>query len=242
MSRYQNGKIYTIRNQVDDEVYVGSTCMPLHKRFYEHKNMKKFKKTGMKLYKHVDFLDGWDNFYIELHEDYPCENKNELLRREGQVQRELKASLNKNIAGRTQKEYYEENKETIAGKRKKYNEANKDKIKEKSKIYYEANMETIAGKKKKYREANKDKIREKSKIYCDANGEKKRKYMKQYAKENRDIINLKHKQYRDANKELIKEKKKIRIQCECGAYSTSSHMTRHKKSKKHIEYMESTYN
>jgi hypothetical protein len=38
-NKYQNGKIYTIRNKnVDTLIYVGSTVQPLHKRFYEHKH------------------------------------------------------------------------------------------------------------------------------------------------------------------------------------------------------------
>ena len=37
--RYKNGKIYTIRYRGDDSlVYVGSTCLPLYKRWYSHKS------------------------------------------------------------------------------------------------------------------------------------------------------------------------------------------------------------
>jgi hypothetical protein len=37
-NKYQNGKIYTIRNKNDETlIYIGSTVQPLHKRFYEHK-------------------------------------------------------------------------------------------------------------------------------------------------------------------------------------------------------------
>ena len=33
-NKYQNGKIYTIRNKNDDNlIYVGSTVQPLHKHF-----------------------------------------------------------------------------------------------------------------------------------------------------------------------------------------------------------------
>ena len=37
-NRYQNGKIYQITNNIDDMVYIGSTCLPLRKRWYNHKN------------------------------------------------------------------------------------------------------------------------------------------------------------------------------------------------------------
>ena len=36
-NRYNNGKIYQIINNIDDMVYIGSTCLPLRKRFYNHK-------------------------------------------------------------------------------------------------------------------------------------------------------------------------------------------------------------
>ena len=31
---YNNGKIYSIRNTIDNDVYVGSTTQPLSKRFF----------------------------------------------------------------------------------------------------------------------------------------------------------------------------------------------------------------
>ena len=51
-------------------------------------------------------------------------NKEQLNKREGEIIREI-GTVNKYIAGRTLKEYYEDNKE----KRKEYRETNKDKIK-----------------------------------------------------------------------------------------------------------------
>ena len=35
---YNNGKIYQILNNINDEVYVGSTIQPLCKRLYKHKS------------------------------------------------------------------------------------------------------------------------------------------------------------------------------------------------------------
>ena len=37
MTRYQNGKIYEIRTDFSEQVYIGSTCLPLAKRFFNHK-------------------------------------------------------------------------------------------------------------------------------------------------------------------------------------------------------------
>ena len=41
-NKYKNGKIYTIRNRNDDSlIYVGSTVLPLYKRFSGHKSARK---------------------------------------------------------------------------------------------------------------------------------------------------------------------------------------------------------
>ena len=34
---YKNGKIYCIRNTLDDNIYVGSTTQPLSKRMVKHR-------------------------------------------------------------------------------------------------------------------------------------------------------------------------------------------------------------
>ena len=41
MCDYENGKIYKIVNDVDDDIYIGSTTQPLCKRFGDHKAMSK---------------------------------------------------------------------------------------------------------------------------------------------------------------------------------------------------------
>ena len=96
---YQNGKIYKILNIVDDDVYVGSTCQSLSQRMSKHRwSMKTNHHTGMlndKINEH-----GIDAFYIELIEDYPCDNKEQLNAREGYHIR-LTGTLNNRIAGRT---------------------------------------------------------------------------------------------------------------------------------------------
>ena len=38
-NRYTNGKIYQITNNLNDMIYIGSTCLPLRKRWYNHKNV-----------------------------------------------------------------------------------------------------------------------------------------------------------------------------------------------------------
>ena len=64
-----------------------------------------------------------------INENYPCENKELLNKREGEIIREI-GTLNKCIIGRTRKEYLEASKEKIKEQEKEYQIGNEDKIKE----------------------------------------------------------------------------------------------------------------
>ena len=223
-TRYENGKIYTIRNHTDDEIYVGSTCLPLSKRLYNHKLLCKHNRCNMKIYDHVDKLGGWDNFFIELHENYPCETKNELLRREGQVQRELKASLNKRIAGRTYNEWHEENRATIQVNQKNYREANREKLTEQSRQYWEKNRETLKENMKLHQQKNKEAIRAYKKEYADIDI-------------NKGKIKEEQQRYQEVNKDKIREQRKAQIECECGSIVRKAEISRHKRTDKHKKLM-----
>ncbi len=159
MNRYQNGKVYVIRNSIDDLVYVGSTCMPLYKRWYKHKNRCNDLNCNYKLYQHMRDLD-IENFYIELYEDCPCDNKEQLTRREGEIMRQLNAQLNMRVAGRNKKEYYKENQKKI----KEYYHNNSEKILKQKKEYYQKNKEAIKKYNREYYLKNKLKIKEKNKL------------------------------------------------------------------------------
>jgi hypothetical protein len=184
MPDYSKGKIYTIRCRTDDSlIYVGSTIQSLAVRWGGHKTTSKTEKNKKNLlYRTVN--DNWNDWFIELYEVYPCENIEQLNKREGEVIR-LIGTLNSKIAGRTKKIYYEDNKDDILIRNKEYYEDNKDDILIRCKEYYEDNKDDIAIKHKKYREDNKDKINEK-------------------------------------------------ITCECGCISTKIHLSRHKKSQRHL--------
>jgi hypothetical protein len=189
--RYQRGMIYTIKNITDDtKIYVGSTMNNLSKRFYTHKSDCKSGKR-ISLYSYIENND-WSNWYIEWYEDFPCNSKKELNRREGQVIREI-GTINKQIAGRTVNEYREDNVDKI----KKYYKENIDKIKEQKKKYYKKNIDIIKEKVKKYRKENIDKVKEKQKKYREENIDNIKKYrednankIKKYREENADKINF----------------------------------------------------
>ena len=145
---YQNGKIYCVRNHVDDDMYVGSSCQPLSKRMAWHRDArKKEAKKHYKIYQKMNTL-GVENFYIELIENYPCEHVEQLTRREGELIRELKPSLNKRVEGRTEKEWREDNKEKLKRDKKERAQNNSEKVLEYSKRYRVENNDEIKRKAK----------------------------------------------------------------------------------------------
>jgi len=166
MPDYQLGKIYTIRCRADDTlIYVGSTTQPLYKRFHSHKRDSEEERCkNMLLYQKIN--GDWDNWYIELYENCPCNTREELLKREGEVIRKI-GNINIRIAGRNKqeymKEYYENNKAKKNEYQKEYNENNKARIAE----YKEKNKTRLAECKNKYMkeyyEKNKARIAENNK-------------------------------------------------------------------------------
>ena len=206
---YKNGKIYCLRNYLNDEIYIGSTCQSLSRRMaYHRQDSIKQNRQRILIYKTMTEL-GRDNFYIELIEEYPCENLSQLTRREGELTRELKASLNQKIAGRTPEEFKLECPDKIKisqlNRRKRYNEKNQEKVKVYVKEYYKQNQETILENRRRYRELHKEDINKKKREYYINNREKMIERDRQYKEMNREKIKENNKKYRDNNKDKIKE-------------------------------------
>lgn len=86
-------RIYKIVNDINDEIYVGSTVQKLNRRLNDHKyDSKKFiKRNG--LYVMVNEV-GWEHFKIVLIEEFEVDNKNQKLRKEQEYMDSLKPSLN----------------------------------------------------------------------------------------------------------------------------------------------------
>lgn len=153
---YSKAKIYCIRSPNTDLIYIGSSCQQLSQRMSQHRaDLKRGKTITSKV-----ILEHGEA-YIELLENYPCANKEELDKKEGEHIRLTQNCCNKFIAGRTTKQYKEDNKELI----KQYYEANKERILDQQKQYYEDNKEAKIEKSKQYREAKKEAIAEQKKKY-----------------------------------------------------------------------------
>ena len=87
-NKYNNSKIYAIRNNIDDDVYIGSTTMPLSKRMVKHRCSANTCPDKMIITTKMNEL-GIDNFYIELVEELYCENIEQLRKREGEIIRDM---------------------------------------------------------------------------------------------------------------------------------------------------------
>lgn len=166
MVNYQNAKIYSIRSYQTDMIYIGSTCRHLSKRLYDHKQDYKLWQNGKDHYVSSFEIIKYDDAYIELIENFPCSDKNELHRREGQLIRELGNVVNKVVAGRTPKERYKDNYQQILEKQKKYYYDNIDKRLKYTKQYYQKNINSRKEYGRNHYLKNKEQILEKNKIKC----------------------------------------------------------------------------
>lgn len=236
--RYKNGKIYTIRYRGDDSlIYVGSTCLPLYKRWYKHKFSclnENDKRHNIYVYQKIRETKDFENWYIELYEECPCENKEQLLKREGEIIREI-GTLNSLIAGRTLDEWKNDNKDKITKTKKDWYDKNKDRIVEKKKAHYEKNKNIILETQKQYREQNKQEINKKQKEKYIVNKDKILEEQKKYRKNNKDKIVKIQEEYRNKNKLILSEKQKEIILCVCGCSISKGNISRHHQSKKHLD-------
>jgi hypothetical protein len=234
---YQNGKIYKLVSDKTDDIYIGSTCSSLTKRLTSHKA-----PSNGTISKQLFTDDA--KVEIILIESYPCKSKDELRARERYYQTTMDC-INKNKTscvkidfseGKKEwmKEYRKENKEHIKEQNKNYEEENKDKIKERHKKYREENKDIISEKAKEYNENHKQEAKE----YRDNHKDKIKEYNNNYYEEQKDKIKEKTKNYRLNNLDIIKQKQKIKHNCDCGGKYTNSGKSEHIKTTRHKLFLD----
>jgi len=193
--KYLNGKIYN-----------GSRTQSLKERLQHHVTHWKAGRTDSTSFKILDAED----YKIELIEDFPCTSKNQLEKREGWYQKKYKNEIvNIVIAGRTKKEWRDDNSEKMKNYFKNRYIKNKESIQKKNRKYYESHKEQCSIKAKEWRENNK---------------ERKAKMDSEYYKN---------------NKEKIREVMGAIETCECGGNYERSNRARHKRSQRHINFINS---
>lgn len=201
--KYQRGKIYKLVDRTNGNIYIGSTIKTLNQRLSHHKYVY---KSEYNVVTSFDIIEN-GNYYIELIEPYPCNNRHDLEKRE-RFHIENNICVNKIIPTRTSKEWREDNKAEIALKNKELYEDNKEQIILRNKEYAKNHKEEIALKQKEWYNKNKVEILLKQ---------------KDYHEDNKEQILLR-------NKELI-----ICDICSCNI--TRGNFARHNKSQKHINNM-----
>jgi hypothetical protein len=142
MTDYSKGKIYKIISSECDDVYYGSTVIPLNKRFSVHKSdFKRWTNGLIKKYCTSYEIIEKGNSQIVLIEDYPCQNEIELELREAEYIKNNKCVnviIPKRIT-KEQKNQYNKN----------YRKENREKILEQRREYYHENKELFLEQKKK---------------------------------------------------------------------------------------------
>jgi hypothetical protein len=150
------GRVYKLVSSHTDEVYIGSTVSTLSDRLRGHKCGYKRYTEGKHNYISAVELLKYTDVKIELIHEGEFTTVKELHKLEGSFIQSVCNCVNKHIAGRSMKEYYENNKET----KKEYRENNKEAIGQYQKEYRENNKEAITQKRKEYRKHNNEKTKE----------------------------------------------------------------------------------
>lgn len=136
MPDYQKAKIYKLWSPSKNLVYYGSTTQAISQRLSGH--MREYRQCKKRKGNCNSYLIlECEDYKIELVEEYPCNNKQQLLKKEGEYIKN-NICINKRVAGRTKKEYHKDNKKIIDERNKIYDKENRENISQRKKQkYYE---------------------------------------------------------------------------------------------------------
>lgn len=238
-NKYQRGNIYTLESEQTDKIYVGSSCQfYLSNRKSHHKALYKkwlLDQDPKKYTSSFEILQ-YEDCYITLLEEYPCNNKTELREREqywidkykleygnDKICNKIRAYTSKEEIKVRKHELYEQNK-------------NNPEYIQKQKEYRDTHKEEKSLTDKIYRENNKDKIKEQKRLAHiqnrEHNNERSRNWAQsEHGKEMRRLNRLK-------NKEKINANNREKITCECGRIVSKNNIAAHRKTSLHKKIME----
>ena len=239
MVDFKEGKIYRLVCNTTGQQYIGSTTQILSQRLGGHKSQYKRFVEGKSTIQVTSFnILSKNNFEMILIEEYPCENKNQLERRERhfietmECVNKVKPSQTKEELIEWHKQYYQDNIEQIKERLKQYRYDNKEELNEKNKQYYQDNIEQIKERLKQYRYDNKEELNEYQKQHYHEYKVQK----KQYRQKNKEKINEYSQTYRQENKGKIT----ALIKCECGGQYQYKSKSQHFKTHKHKNWVSTT--
>lgn len=172
---YENAKVYKLQC-ADGHFYIGSTKENLpHRRAHHVAASKKFPER--RVYNHIN--GDWENVRIILIEECPCENREQLRRKEDEhIQRELKNQLCLNnmraFNPRIVKGYYFPRGPLVTGTEEEQNILKHENNNEAAKRYYLKNIEKQKESARERARANATEVnarkRELRKLKCEAEG------------------------------------------------------------------------
>ena len=251
MADYTKGKIYRLVCNTTGQQYIGSTTQSLSQRLGGHKKDYKCFLTGKKTNQVSSFsILSENNCEMILIEDFPCENKNLLERRERYFIETMKC-VNKVKPARTKEElkeydqkYRQKNQEKIKEQVQKYNQEHKEEIKEYIQKYQQEHKEKIKEYQQKYEQEHKEEIKEQKQKYRQEHKEESQKYYQEhkeemkeqrqkYHQENKVEINERNQKYQQEHKEKLT----ALTMCECGGQYQHRDRARHFKSLKHKNWL-----
>ena len=239
MPDYANTVIYKIccKNTDITDIYVGHTTN-IKDRTMAHKyncNNPDNEYYHYKVYEFIRNNGGFDNWEIIVIEEYPCNSHTDAIKRECELCKELKATLNIKLPQRSKNQYYSDNIDKFI----KYRNDNKDILNDKAKTYYNENKEQITE-------------RRKIKIICECGCEIKKRNLSDHLKTTKHMqfLNEKHKEkpknyseeqkeykakwFQD-NKERILKKQSKKVMCDvCNIELCQYSIHKHNKTTKHL--------
>lgn len=269
-TKFQNGKIYSISSATAGICYIGSTTNTLINRLRHHCHCyDAYRDTGNGKFSISSrkVLD-YDDYRIQLIENYPCQNRDELWAREAYYILNTENCINDNIPGRSKKQYYQDNREKISETRRLDRKANPEKHRVWSLRTRTKNKHRNALRRKLARRDNPEKSRMEQRRFRVKHSERLRnKFYEMYHKDPqkfRDLArkyrlahpdrvkgynrksHLKHKeernekarQYNMIHREEQLALKKEKIVCACGKEITRSNHAAHMKKDSHKRRME----
>ena len=191
MAQQLDGKIYKIVNILDENLfYVGGTIESLIERFGKHKYGSERYETRF-FYQEAKKL-GWNNFRIELIEEFPCDSREELRKEEDRFIRELRPYYNIRRAFLTEEErkeykerYYQDNKEKVIAQ---YRQNNKEHIAQQHARYYQDNKEKIKQRMEQYNQDNKEHIAQQKAQYRQDHIEQVSQWEAKYRQDHKEQI------------------------------------------------------
>ena len=132
---YSKGKIYKIIAPDTDEVYIGSTIQTLPQRLSKHTSDARRWRSGKTThYYWSEMMLRNEGYKIELLYDYPCNSLAELNREEGETAKLFPTRVNKkSVAGRTRKEWFQDNHTRQVEYKREWRQNNPEKVKEHNK-------------------------------------------------------------------------------------------------------------